>query len=942
LKRFQLATLFRSPFGRSLALTLLVFTLTPMLSLIALSTFTIRSQLQERSLTQLSTVADLLQQSITRWVTTANNQLSDALADPVIAQNATFLLRTTADASRPAQVLSKELAQLKKDFVFADMYLVKQNGSIVVSTNPAITKGILRTDINQLEQNGQHFWGFGTLPITGTTTALAWTPVLDQSQQVLGFLVGEYDPRGLTALLTDNRIGIGTTGESYLIAEGGTVLTPLKNAYSPQPLLYDLPVNDVLLGREQQYSGAFRDYAGAYVLGAVQPLQAPLNAWLVVKQEQSEAFETLFTLARAVIIFTLLLAVLALVAAFLTTRRIVTPVQSLVQAAEAMTRGELKTRVEIDQQDEFGSLSVSFNSMAAELERTFSDLEGSNRSLAHRAAQLGTITRVSQATTGFLDLDRLLSTVANVIQQSFNYYAVILYLLETDDTTLIARAAAGANAEEIVTSGLRWEVGSQPSGKAALAQRLLNAEQISNQSALTPDVLLPDTKSQVSILLMVEGGQKLIGVLDIQSDKADGIGADQMSVLQILADQIAIAIRNAELYKESEEARQTADLANQYKTEFLSNMSHELRTPLNVIIGYTHSMLNRPAMYDDQVLPAPYETAIQTVMTSGHHLLGLINDILDLSKIEAGRLDLELKPTDPMPVLQGVRSTALGLVKKGVQVRVDYPENLPFIMGDELRVRQVLLNLVSNAAKFTEQGSITISARIEGDAILFAVSDTGAGIPLEVQQVLFNRFEQGSMGVTKKHGGTGLGLSISRQLVLMHNGDIWVKSRPGRGSTFFFTIPLLNTDPATGRITNPKRADAENIISVSPRASLFTEPNHDELTLTRQVVLFDSHAETRVALQAALTEAGYDVTALDNADETLAIAPALLPDIVVLHLHADDAQQAVPLAELLRQDESLVTTPILTLPETAQHQNWLPEVLTQVEEALDLDLGRAA
>ncbi len=942
MKRFQLGTLFRSPFGRSLALTLLVFTLTPMLTLIALSTLTIRTQLQERNITQLGTVADLIQQATTRWVTTANNQLSDALANPVIAQNASFVLRTTSDASRSSEVLAKDLSQLSNSPSLADIYLVRQDGSIVVSTNPAITQGYLGADLSQLEANNQHTWGFSRLPLTGKITALTWQPVLDQSHQELGFLVGEFDMDGLTAIFSENSLGIGRTGESYLISDAGTALTPI-HADPAQPLTLDQPVNAVLQGQQASYAGAFNDYAGVPVLGTVQPLQAPLHAWLIVKQQQAEAFDILETVARAVILFTLLLGVLALIASFLTTRRIVMPVQSLAQAANAMSRGELKTRVTIDQSNEVGSLATSFNSMAAELDRVFTDLEGSNKKLVRRAEHLDTITRVGQAATSFLDLDGLLDTIAHQIQQAFGYYAVILYLLEEDGTTLVARAAAGASAAQVLASGVHWQVGSHPTGSAALAQRLLNAEQISNKSACLPDGILADTKSQVGILLLVEGGQKLIGVLDIQSDKPEALDADELEVLQILSDQIAIAIRNAELFKESEAARQTADEANRHKSEFLSNMSHELRTPLNVIIGYTHSMLNRPAMYNDEPLPAVYESAIQSVMTSGQHLLGLINDILDLSKIEAGRLDLELKPTDPMPILQGVRATALGLVKKDVQVRVDYPDTLPFVLGDELRVRQVLLNLVSNAAKFTEQGLITISARIEENALLFAVTDTGPGMTQEVQNVLFKRFEQGNPGITKKHGGTGLGLSISRQLVLMHNGDIWVKSRPGKGSTFFFTIPLLKTDPATGRISNPRRPDSENIISVSPRASLFTEPNHGkEEMLTRQIVLVDSHAETRADLQTALTDAGYDVTVLDNADETLAIAPALLPDAILLHLHADDAPDLVGLPELLRQQEELLTTPVVVLPEGAQNPDWLRAALLQVQETLAPDLGRAA
>src|SRR5260221_6629324 len=175
-------------------------------------------------------------------------------------------------------------------------------------------------------------------------------------------------------------------------------------------------------------------------------------------------------------------------------------------------------------------------------------------------------------------------------------------------------------------------------------------------------------------------------------------------------------------------------------------------------------------------------------MVSGQHLLGLISDILDLSKIEAGRIELDIRPTNVWGILEGVRTTTLGLVKPGVKLRADYPTNLPPVMADELRFRQIVLNLVSNAAKFTEQGFITLDAKVTEDSILFSVADTGTGVPDGAKSIIFGRYRQASAEIARKIGGTGLGLNICQQLTLMHGGKIWFESTSGQGSTFYFTI----------------------------------------------------------------------------------------------------------------------------------------------------------
>jgi len=250
---------------------------------------------------------------------------------------------------------------------------------------------------------------------------------------------------------------------------------------------------------------------------------------------------------------------------------------------------------------------------------------------------------------------------------------------------------------------------------------------------------------------------------------------------------------NAEL----EAARSAEEEAKNFRGQFLANMSHELRTPLNAIIGFSQTMLDFPAMYDGVDLPAQYRQDMNQILTSGKHLLTIINDILDLSKVDAGKLDLEIQPVDLNPIVKGVLSTAVGLVgDKGAQIKLlrDVPDPLPMVLGDPLRVRQVLLNLYSNAAKFTDSGYIKLIITVEGDEVIFGVEDTGIGIPDSDKVSIFEEFRQGTAGRKKGRQGAGLGLPISQQLLRLMNGRMWFESVLGKGSLFCFALPLVVPD----------------------------------------------------------------------------------------------------------------------------------------------------
>jgi signal transduction histidine kinase len=286
---------------------------------------------------------------------------------------------------------------------------------------------------------------------------------------------------------------------------------------------------------------------------------------------------------------------------------------------------------------------------------------------------------------------------------------------------------------------------------------------------------------------MVREGQ-LIGCLGVTRNQPGEFPAETIDLLRTFATQSALAIQNARLYQEIADKSRQLEAASRHKSEFLANMSHELRTPLNAVIGFSEVLLQR--MFGD--LNAKQDEYLKDIYASGQHLLSLINDILDLSKIEAGRMELAPAPFH----LPSALDNAVTLVKEraarhGITLQVDVDPRLGDVMGDERKVKQVLLNLLSNAVKFTpEGGRISLRASRRDSAVEIAITDTGVGIALEDQAAIFEEFRQVGHDETRKQEGTGLGLTLAKKFVELHGGRISVESAPGRGSTFTFTLPV--------------------------------------------------------------------------------------------------------------------------------------------------------
>jgi len=420
-----------------------------------------------------------------------------------------------------------------------------------------------------------------------------------------------------------------------------------------------------------------------------------------------------------------------------------------------------------------------------------------------RARELALLHDVGLAAASGLRLEETLQAAVETLAANLEETRVAVLLLDPESQALRAQAHTGYSPNQIE----ELEILPSEGITAWVAQH--------GEPALVPDVrqddryveAASDVRSELCVPLAT--GSEVVGVLNVESPHLDAFTRDDLQVLSTLAGNLTMMISNARLFEEVEDARielqrraEALERANErlqeldrLKSQFLANMSHELRTPLNSIIGFSE------VLYDGLVgeLTAEQQECVGNIYVSGEHLLALINDVLDLSKIEAGRMELTLSTFEIADLMDKVKTTIVPMIaEKSQALHIELADDLPPINADQVRIKQIMLNLLSNAHKFTpEGGDITVSCRlVASHALLFSVTDTGIGIKPEDQEAVFEEFRQVDGSATREVEGTGLGLAISRQLVEMHGGRIWADSEYGQGATFSFLLPIAGPTSA--------------------------------------------------------------------------------------------------------------------------------------------------
>lgn len=529
------------------------------------------------------------------------------------------------------------------------------------------------------------------------------------------------------------------------------------------------------------------------------------------------------------------------------------------------------------------------------------------RQVGARAAELATINRITQALAEKLDMESVIQLVGDQVRDLFHAPVVYVALLDHSSMTIRFPYAYGETAEPIpYGEGLTSKI--IRTGKPLR----INGDVEATSEALGVRRMGRQAESFLGVPIPVAGEN--IGVISVQStDGRESFTEAQERLLSTIASAVGVAIHNARLFEETRQARAAAEEADAAKSSFLSTVSHELRTPLTSVLGFAKIIRRR---LEDRLLPlipagekktdqakAQVLENLGVVVSEGERLTKLIDDVLDLAKIEAGRFTWNMEPSNLGDIIErAVAATSSLFEGKKVKLERDVDPILPAITGDRDRLMQVVINLISNAVKFTPEGTVRIAAHArDGNAITVSVTDSGIGIAPGDHQKVFEKFKQVGDTLTDKPRGTGLGLPICKEIVEHHGGRIWVESALGRGSTFAFTLPVQAGTETAARplsLDTLVRQLRERVASQQPKG--------------RSILVVDDDPSIRSLLEQEFTEAGYTVRLAADGREALQRVREEKPGLVVLDVMMPE-MNGFDVAAVLKNDPATMEIPIIIL-----------------------------
>ena len=635
------------------------------------------------------------------------------------------------------------------------------------------------------------------------------------------------------------------------LGAGETYLSPLGPV-----MVYAMPVYQPGNGSRAPV------FQGAVVLDFAYPLQ--------------DFQRTTAVIAGTFAIITVLSLGLALFLTINRVRRLTDPIRRLAKAANLIAAGQRSVTVESDSRDEIGRLAQSFNEMAVSLEQN-------EAALQRKVVETTTLYEVGQEIIARVALEPTLDLIVARARDLLQAEVAMLALRQEGSDTFAVQAHNGTITEAL--AGLRFRPGQGLGGRVAATGMPIMLGNYQEEYPDSPFLeIVQEAGIRSAVVVPLKTREVMIGILYVHSPVPDKFRGEDQQLLGALADQGAIAIENARLYQQvrqhaaelevmvearTQELQETnikLAAASRHKSEFLASMSHELRTPMNAIIGFTRLVMRR----SKEVLPKKQFENLDKILTSADHLLALINDILDLSKIEAGRMEVHPVQFELEPLIDVCLRTIEPLVAVERQQLVkEVTPGLPSMFTDPDKIKQMLVNLLSNAVKFTERGRIRVKATSEDGRVFIAVEDSGIGITPEALEVIFDEFRQADSTTTRRYGGTGLGLSISRHLARLLGGDISVKSKKGEGSTFTLAIPirLPASQPPTMAQSNTER-----------------EPTIAFLNKSRVVLAIDDDPNVIELLRENLGESGYHVVGATGGDDGLRKARKMKPLAITLDI----------------------------------------------------------
>jgi GAF domain-containing protein/CheY-like chemotaxis protein len=513
-----------------------------------------------------------------------------------------------------------------------------------------------------------------------------------------------------------------------------------------------------------------------------------------------------------------------------------------------------------------------------------------------RAREMATLAEVGRDISSSLEASTVLEGIAKHAKELLNSNLSALFIPEGDGTIFRAIAAVGEEAEQVRNDIIRMGEGVL----GDLARRRVG--EIINDTNADPRTLLIHGTQEVPdehlLAVPLLANEELKGLMAVwRTGKGKEFVEAELEFLNNMARQAVIAIQNTQLFEEAKEARAAAEQANKAKSTFLANMSHELRTPLNAIIGFTRIVRKK----SDSVLPQKQLENLDKVLASSEHLLGLINTVLDIAKIEAGRMDVIPGNFSIGALADLCVNLATPLLKLGVILEKQVDVNLGIIYSDQDKIKQIVLNLLSNAAKFTHEGQIAlIVEQCDEDTLRISVADSGIGISPEALSRIFDEFQQADASTTRQYGGTGLGLAISRNLARLLGGDLTATSELDKGSTFSLTIPMYYGRKATPAL-KPKSDSVQQTGSYSQIDSA-----------KKRVLVIDDDPDAAYLLQESLSQNEFAVIGAPNGYAGLQLARDIQPDAILLDILMPETDGWQVLNDL-KMDKTTVDIPVILL-----------------------------
>jgi PAS domain S-box-containing protein len=836
-----------------------------------------RDALRKSVIDRLAVATSLKEAQVNQWV---DNQRRDVILMTQLP-DLIFNSEITFTKERESPEFKAAVESLQK--FMADISTVKPNiRQISILTNNGIT--IVSTDKQKegkyqpLGNTTTYFTrdqsriivpNFYISPISGKAAMTFAAPLTNKAGDRIGVVAVDLDLQGVDDIIRE-RTGLGNSGETYLVGRLATknVLISGAGEADKQELAKDIKsdgISAAALGRDGE--GLYKNYKTIPVLGSYIWIDN-LNLALLAEISQAEAFEPADRLARDILLIGLSSAGILLTAVYLIARRISQPILAIADAANQVASGNLDSQAPVLTEDEIGILAIAFNQMTSQLKNSGEQLADYSRTLEQKVEQ-----RTSE----------IKAIIDNMVDG-------LVVVNAEDQITQFNPALAGMIG-----------ISSKAISKAQSYQEIFKSEEITNlvtstrenpKQVFSEEFALPDRRIGKAVATSIFGEANI----------------SEASLLETNYLGTVILIRDITAEKE----------VDRMKTDFISTVSHELRTPLTSVLGFAKLIQKKleetifPLIQtDDKKVNRSVRQVtenIEIIVSEGTRLTKLINEVLDVAKIEAGKMQWNMEPLAITEVIDRAFSATSALFEQKALTPVrEIEPDLPNILGDKDRLIQVVINLISNAVKFTDRGNITCQVKQDAQLIIVSVIDQGVGISESDQPKVFEKFKQVGDTLTDKPQGTGLGLPISKEIISYHGGKIWVESEIGKGSTFSFTLPinLENEIPAINfdiLIEQLKKRAVSGSSSQSDSQSAIDVP--------KNILVIDDDASIRNLLRQELEAKGYTVREAGNGQEAITQVRESCPDLITLDIIMDGIS-GYDVAAILKSDPATLDIPII-------------------------------